>query len=213
MSGAGNAFVVGAFKVTDPRFKTEYAMKVDETIAPMNGRFILRNPVATARYSEGADYTIAVAIEFPDTAAALAWLNSDAYQAIAPVKKATSETKTFAVFEGPAQRAEDEGTSKGYVLGEFAITNPSFKTEYAMRVDETLEPFGGKFLVRNPVATAVYKEETNYSIAVLLEFPSVEKALAWKESDAYQAICPAKKAFAETVTFSIYEYPPVVQNN
>ena len=46
--------------------------------------------------------------------------------------------------------------SKGYVIGNLTVKNRSFSTNYAAKVDATLLPFKGKFLVRG--GTIHYEE-------------------------------------------------------
>ena len=209
-----NAYVLGTFKVDAPqKFKSEYAEKVDATLVPFGGKFIVRNPVASAKYNEGSAYTICVVLEFPSVDKAKAWYASDAYTAISKAKKAYSKTPTFIIVEGTGAaggcfgglaQCIGGGGSKGYVYGEFKPTSPKFKTEYASKVDATIAPFGGKFIVRKPVTEAALNEAAAFGIAVVLEFPSVENALAWKDSAEYKKIAPAKKAHSKTISFAIY---------
>merc|ERR1712070_1261117 len=91
--------------------------------------------------------------------------------------------------------------SKGYLYGEFTPSNPSFKSEYAAKVEGTLPAFGGKLVVRATTEAALYKEAGNFGIGVLIEFPSVEMAMEWVQSDAYNAIAPAKHSYSNTVSF------------
>jgi uncharacterized protein (DUF1330 family) len=60
--------------------------------------------------------------------------------------------------------------------------------EYLLRIDETLVPFGGRFLVHGS-APEVVDGELPGSV-VLIEFPDHERAMGWYESPAYQAILP-----------------------
>lgn len=62
--------------------------------------------------------------------------------------------------------------------------------EYLERIDDTLVPFGGRFLVHGaqPVALDGRWEGT----VVVVEFDDLERARAWYESPAYQAILPLR---------------------
>ncbi|WP_018655531.1 DUF1330 domain-containing protein [Actinomadura flavalba] len=57
---------------------------------------------------------------------------------------------------------------------------------YIERIQATLEPFGGRFLVHNARVEVV--EGTWDGAPVLIEFPDAEHARAWYASDAYRAI-------------------------
>jgi uncharacterized protein (DUF1330 family) len=63
--------------------------------------------------------------------------------------------------------------------------------EYRKQVMATLEPFGGKFLVRGGKLT-VLEGEWPHERTVLLEFPSREKAESWYHGPAYQKILPLR---------------------
>lgn len=61
---------------------------------------------------------------------------------------------------------------------------------YMERVQATLNPFGGRFLVHGgPVEI---REGTWPGALVLIEFPDLTAARAWYESDAYSAIRPLR---------------------
>ncbi|MFS2294883.1 MAG: DUF1330 domain-containing protein [Actinomadura sp.] len=61
---------------------------------------------------------------------------------------------------------------------------------YMERIQATLDPFEGRFLVHGSVPEVV--EGTLDGTYVLIEFPDADKARAWYESDAYQAILPMR---------------------
>lgn len=65
--------------------------------------------------------------------------------------------------------------------------------EYLERIDATIEPFGGRFLVHaSPNKRGV---EGNWpGDAIVIEFPSMADANAWWESPAYQEIAPLRTA-------------------
>ena len=64
---------------------------------------------------------------------------------------------------------------------------------YRTKVMPTLEPFGGRFLVRGGAFTTL-EGEMPYERIVVLEFPSRDAAEAWYRSDAYQAVLPIRLA-------------------
>lgn len=57
---------------------------------------------------------------------------------------------------------------------------------YIERIQATMDPFGGRFLVHGPQVDV--KEGSWPGTIVILEFPTVEDARAWYDSAAYQAI-------------------------
>jgi uncharacterized protein (DUF1330 family) len=75
---------------------------------------------------------------------------------------------------------------KAYVVNEITISNPALYKTYVDQMPQTLLPFGGVFLARGtPEAIA---GEIPSPRVVLLEFPSLENAKAWRDSEAYTEI-------------------------
>ncbi|GAA2630101.1 DUF1330 domain-containing protein [Actinomadura fulvescens] len=62
--------------------------------------------------------------------------------------------------------------------------------EYLERIDATLEPFGGKFIVHG--AKAEVKEGDFRGDLIVIEFPDLDRAREWYDSAAYQAIIPLR---------------------
>ena len=62
--------------------------------------------------------------------------------------------------------------------------------EYIERIQATLDPFGGRFLVHG--AEVDVREGHWPGTLVIVEFPDVNAAEAWYESPAYQAILPLR---------------------
>jgi uncharacterized protein (DUF1330 family) len=78
---------------------TAYLERIDRTLAPFVGRFIVHGGRADVR--EGEFHQTLIIIEFPDTAAAAAWYESPAYQAILPLRTANAQGTVF-VIDGVA---------------------------------------------------------------------------------------------------------------
>ena len=58
--------------------------------------------------------------------------------------------------------------------------------EYLERIQSTLDPFGGRFLVHGPTVEVI--EGPWPGTVVILEFPGLDEARAWYASPAYQEI-------------------------
>ena len=78
--------------------------------------------------------------------------------------------------------------TKAYVIFHGTLTNPDrFMADYGSKVSATIEAFGGKYLVR--IGEITYQEGKELGdINVVIEFPDMNAALSWKNSDQYQAI-------------------------
>lgn len=72
-----------------------------------------------------------------------------------------------------------------FVLVEVDIFDDKLYEEYKKLTPTSLEPFGGKFVIRGLPVEAL-EGNWKHDRLVLLEFPSREKALGWYNSEAYQ---------------------------
>ena len=62
----------------------EYLERIDGTLAPFGGKFIVHG--GTQRVIEGPADTVVIVIEFPDYPAVTGWYESAAYQEILPLR-------------------------------------------------------------------------------------------------------------------------------
>ncbi|MGI5130581.1 DUF1330 domain-containing protein [Pseudonocardia sp. CA-107938] len=85
---------------------TEYLERIDATLEPFGGRFVVHGD--RPRVVEGEFDAALVIIAFPDRAAAEAWYASPAYRAILPLRTENSRGDVFLVDGvGPDHRATD----------------------------------------------------------------------------------------------------------
>ena len=76
-----------------------------------------------------------------------------------------------------------------YVINDMDVTDPKLLDEYKKLSPPTVLQYGGKFLVRGGALEQV-EGEWKPKRLVILEFPSVEQALAWVNSPEY---APARR--------------------
>ena len=89
------AYVVNEIVVTDPDVFQTYVIQVPPTLPPFGGRYLVRSGASEA--IEGEPPGRVVVLEFPDREAAKAWRASPAYQAILPIRNASSTSRVYAV--------------------------------------------------------------------------------------------------------------------
>ena len=77
--------------------------------------------------------------------------------------------------------------------------------EYLQRIDETLAPFSGKYLVHGGPYRPL--EGSWSGDLVVIEFPSMKHAQGWYESDAYRAIRPLRVNHTEGDVFLVPGVP------
>ena len=73
-----------------------------------------------------------------------------------------------------------------YVVANVEVNDPEGYREYTQQVPGTLEPYGGRFVVRGGDLQVC--EGSPLPRLVVIEFPSAEQASAWYNSPEYQAI-------------------------
>lgn len=74
-----------------------------------------------------------------------------------------------------------------YLMADVQVQDQESYQAYGAQVPATLEPYGGRFLVRGG-ASEVIEGEFQPSRLVVIEFPDMETLTAWYNSDAYQGI-------------------------
>ncbi len=78
-------------------------------------------------------------------------------------------------------------------------------TEYIARIDSTLAPFSGRFLIHGKQPDVI--EGPFPGMVVIVEFPDLEAAHAWYESEAYQAILALRTENSDGSTILVEGVP------
>ncbi|WP_209332471.1 DUF1330 domain-containing protein [Lunatimonas salinarum] len=84
-----------------------------------------------------------------------------------------------------------------YVIVEVSIHDPERYEAYKALTPSSLEPFGGRFVVRGG-ASEPLEGDWNPERIILLEFPSADQARAWWHSEAYTAARKIRQEAAHT---------------
>ncbi len=87
-------------------------------------------------------------------------------------------------------------------IAELEVNDPEGLKPYGARVLGTIEPFGGRFIVRAGKISPLEGEAPKGRIAVIA-FESMEQAQAWYHSPAYQEIKPIRQQAATSRTFIV----------
>ncbi len=74
-----------------------------------------------------------------------------------------------------------------YIVVDVEVTDQTVYQTYAKQTAATLEPYGGKFIVRGGNAEII-EGDWQPKRLVVIEFPGVEQAKAWYNSPEYTAI-------------------------
>ena len=92
-----------------------------------------------------------------------------------------------------------------YLVAEGTVVDRATFNTYAQQIPGTLAPFGGHFLVSGGKVEALEGDPPKFS--VIIAFDSVEKANAWWNSPAYEAIKPIRRASAKATLFIVEGVP------
>jgi uncharacterized protein (DUF1330 family) len=87
-----------------------------------------------------------------------------------------------------------------------SIHDPETYKQYVAQVQATLDPFGGRFLARKP-DPAVLEGGPAPSRAIIMEFPSEEKARAWHASPSYQPVMKLRQGASKGTLLLLPSYP------
>lgn len=74
-----------------------------------------------------------------------------------------------------------------YLMADVQVQDQESYAAYGAQVPATLEPYGGRFLVRGGASEVIEGEWQPHRL-VVIEFPDMETLKAWYNSGAYQGI-------------------------
>jgi uncharacterized protein (DUF1330 family) len=93
-----------------------------------------------------------------------------------------------------------QSTPPAYLIAEEAIHDmETFTKEYGPKVPATLQPYGGRFVVRGGKLDALEGEAPPRF--VIIAFDSMDKARDWYNSPAYQQLVPIRHKASKTTLF------------
>jgi uncharacterized protein (DUF1330 family) len=93
--------------------------------------------------------------------------------------------------------------ANGYAIVGVSIHDHERYADYRSGTEASLEPYGGRFIVRGG-ATECVEGSWDAERTVVIEFPSIDQARAWYNSDAYQQLAAIRRE-ASTADFVLVE--------
>jgi uncharacterized protein (DUF1330 family) len=79
-----------------------------------------------------------------------------------------------------------------YVIADVDVTDPERYKDYTAHTPDSIARYGGRWVVRGG-STRVLEGDWDPGRLVVIEFPSVEAALGWFESDDYQELAAIRR--------------------
>ena len=109
---------------------------------------------------------------------------------------------------GAAATSGRKGTPKAYIVTEVDVTGDmaAFQRDYAAHAQSTVEPFGGRYLVRGGRNVGIEGEPPKGRIVISV-FDSFEKAQAWRNSPAYVKIAAVREREARSRQYIVEGVP------
>src|SRR6266571_5368811 len=101
-----------------------------------------------------------------------------------PAKRSRSGVSSF-------RKRQGWGTMAAFVIAQFDVNDIDTYYDYASKIFATLKGFGGKILAANNAE--VREGSIPHLRTIVGEFPSLQAARSWYESDAYQSIIHLRK--------------------
>jgi len=97
---------------------------------------------------------------------------------------------------------------KAYIVTEVDMTGDMavFQRDYAAHVQATIDPFGGRYLVRGGRSVGTEGEPPKGRIVISV-FDSFEKAQAWRQSPAYLKIVTVREREAKSRQYIVEGLP------
>ncbi len=90
----------------------------------------------------------------------------------------------------------------GYAIAHLQdVTVGAEIVDYLRRIDATLAPFGGRFIVHG--ADAEELEGRAPGTPIVIEFPTSERARAWYDSPAYREILPLRTRNSRSTAYLV----------
>lgn len=176
-----SAYLIATMDVHDSAVYEEYRGKVPAMIAKHGGDYIIRGGVADV--VEGAwPAGRIVVLEFPDYAAAQAFIDDPDYQPIAAIRHNTATSHIWLV-DGVPDGTNSDGMH-GYILGRVRIDDPQSYKNYADQVPGVMASLGGAYLARGGRAEAAEGGMT-LDRMVIVGFSDVAAAHNFHDSEAY----------------------------
>jgi uncharacterized protein (DUF1330 family) len=84
-----------------------------------------------------------------------------------------------------------------YVVANVQFTRSDKAQEYGRQVPAIIEKYGGRYLARGGTVE-VTEGDWQLRFVTLVEFPSLERAKQWYESDEYRRLMPIRRDHAKS---------------
>ena len=99
----------------------------------------------------------------------------------------------------------------GYMLIDTEVFDPEVFAEFRSKIEEALQPHGGRFLVRGG-AVEVTEGDWSFQRVVIIEFDSFERARGFVRSPEYTALQDLRERCMHSKTMVVEGYNPAADS-
>jgi uncharacterized protein (DUF1330 family) len=188
------AYLIAMMDVHDGAAYEEYRDKVPAFIAKHGGRFIVRGGAADVVEGSWPPGRIVV-LEFPDYAAAQAFMADPDYRPFAEIRHRTATSHLWLV-DGVPDGPTADGIH-GFILGRVRIDDPQSYKTYADQVPDVVSELGGAYLARGGTCEAV-EGGMDLDRMVIVGFSDVAAAKKFHSSEAYAPLLTIRTNASES---------------
>ncbi len=175
------AYLIATIDVHDADGYEAYKSSVPALIAKHGGRYIVRGGARDVVEGDWPDGRMVV-LEFPDWDSANAFANDPAYEPVAAIRHATTDSHIW-IVEGVPGRTTADGLH-AFLVGEITMTDMDRYAPYADKVPGVLADAGGTYLARGGQSRAV-EGGTALDRLVIVGFTDMNACRAFHGGEAY----------------------------
>ena len=187
-------YVMALIKLKDSSW-TPLGQEVADLALEHGGRYLARDTRPRQIEGSGEPPDEAVIVEFPSAGHAEAYYNDPRYEPFREVRKAATDT-TLVMVEG-INRQRREGPISVYAMALIKRNSTSW-TPLGQEVSNLVHEHGGRYLVRNTELRQIEGLGEPPDEAVIVEWPTIEKAEAHYNHPHYEPFREARKAATDT---------------
>ncbi len=188
------AYLIATMDVHDPAGYEEYREKVPALIAKHGGDYIVRGGAAEIVEGTWPAGRIVV-LEFPDYAAAQAFVADPEYRPVAAIRHRTTTSHIWLVEGSPGGPTADG--MHGYLLARIRIDDSDAYRGYAEQVPGVLAQLDGTYLARGGAREAV-EGGLELDRLVIVGFANVDAARRFHDSEAYAPLLTIRTNASES---------------
>jgi uncharacterized protein (DUF1330 family) len=195
------AYLIGDTQVLDEEIYDEYQRRAIRSIKSGKARALAATEQVIGLEGDWCPRRL-ILIEYPDLSTLRSWYYSDEYQELKELRLRGARSDIRLVGGVEALSSFDRQGNEGYVLADVGEASGEEIETYRSRVPASVERFGGRFIVRGGESERV-EGNREPQRTVVIEFPSLEVARTWYDSDEYSELAALRQRNSSGSLFAV----------